>query len=228
MRTWDIVLAILGGLSQFGNTFMGWKVTGKVLSVRRRRIYDGLFILFGFVGIASIGILAARAGRQERVHFYAWVQNTYLAIDKTQGGAAVAFSWFIVNRPLAFNVFVKNVGNGSAYNVEEQFRSFIKPDISRGSQQSAVTDFQSWVAVQPHNSRSWPKDDTELSTAWGEILSPEDYSNLTTGRRTVFVIGKVTFADDFGSHEFDICRVIQPQGSVPTDAFPSLHVNVPI
>ena len=228
MRQLDIWLAILAGLSQFGNAFMGWKVTRQTLSTLQRKVYDVLFVLVGVIGVVSIAFLAARAGRQERVHFSAAIGNTYQAVDKTQGGAIIAFSWFVIDKPLAFNVFLKNVGNGSAYNVEEHLRSFIKPDTSRGSQQEAVADFQSWLLVQPHNSKSWPKDNAQFSTASGEVLSPEDYSNLTTGRRTVFVIGKVTFNDDFGSHELDICQALLPQESIPPGAFPSLHVSVPI
>jgi hypothetical protein len=225
MHLLDIGLSIVAGLSQLGNAFMGWKVTGKDLTKRQQKIYDGLFICVGLIGLVAIGILADRSGRQERAHFSTKIENAYSAFDQSQGGALIAFSWFMVDKPLAFNVRIKNVGNGSAYNLERHFRSFIGPDISVGSQREAVSKFQAWLPVQPHNSTSWAKDYEVFDTAWGEIMSPEDYSNVTTNnRRTVFVIGKVTFDDDFGPHEFDVCRVLQPQDSVPISASPSPHI----
>jgi hypothetical protein len=210
MRHIDIFLAILAALSQFGNAFMGWKVTGKQLSARKQKIYDGLFISLGMIGIISVGVLAAHSGRQERAHFSQRITNTFESYD-SQTKRLIPFSWYVVDKPLKFNVYIKNVGSGSAYNAEMNVRSFIEPDLSLTSQHEAISEFQTWLALQPHHSITWPKDFEMFNTAAGAVLSPEDYSNLTTDRRTVFVIGKVTFDDDFGSHEFDVCQMMQPQ-----------------
>lgn len=223
----NITLAILAAGCQLINAWMGWKVTGQTLSVKQRKTYDALFIIVGLAGLVLVGLIAARAGRQERAHFSARIVNTYQVFDQTTR-AIVPFSWFVVDKPLAFNVFAKNVGNGSAYNAEEHFHSFVKPDNSASSESDVVKDFKSWLLVQPHNSRTWPKDSESFSTAAGDVISPEDYSNLTTGRRTVFVIGNLTFDDDFGSHEFDVCQVIQKQMELPPDFLPGFNkVTVP-
>src|SRR6266478_3895370 len=104
MQLLDICLAIMAGLSQLGNAFMGWKVTGKTLSKKQQRIYDSLFILVGLIGIASIAIIAARSGRQERAHLSARIVNTFGAVDQTTN-VVIPFSWLIVDKPLAFKVF---------------------------------------------------------------------------------------------------------------------------
>jgi len=115
-----------------------------------------------------------------------------------------------VNQPLAFNLFWKNVGNGSAYEVDARTKSFIEPDFSADSQREVVSRFTSWLGAQPHSSTSLPKDQETFITASGEILSPEDLANILDGRRVAFVLASVRFKDDFGSHEARLCRSLLP------------------
>ena len=61
------------------------------------------------------------------------------------------------------------------------------------------------------------KDEKKFSTAYGNILSPEDFDNLTYDRRIVYVLAKMKFEDDFGSHTVELCRYLQPQTKLPPE-----------
>jgi hypothetical protein len=75
--------------------------------------------------------------------------------------------------------------------------------------------------VQLKSSSMWPRSYSGFVTAAGDILSSEDYDSLIHDRRKVFVVGKITYADDFGSHEDDVCEAIQPQIALPPDIVPN-------
>jgi hypothetical protein len=57
----NVALAVIAGLTQVANAWMGYKVTSKRLSVRQRKVYDSLFIVVGLIGVIAIGAMAYRS-----------------------------------------------------------------------------------------------------------------------------------------------------------------------
>ena len=51
---------------------------------------------------------------------------------------------------------------------------------------------------------------TAFGTAQGPILSPEDYNNLASGRRVVYLVAEFLFSDDAGSHYRHFCGSLEP------------------
>ncbi len=212
---WNIILAVLAAFSQLGNAFLGWKIVGKSLTPKEQRNYDALFIIIGLVGAALVGVIAYRGGRQERAHFAMELQNTYQLV-RSDNGSVVAYSWFVVNQPLSFAVYKTNVGSGSAYNVDTKTRSFLEADTSLSSQKQSINEFSSWIkSNQTRSKDTMAKGDRNFSSASGNILTPEDFNNLTSDRRTVYVLARVLFEDDFGSHTVEYCHFLEPQTKMP-------------
>ena len=148
----NIALAALAALSQLGNAFMGWKVTGKTLSSRQQKIYDALFIIIGVVGIVAVGLIAYRSSRQERAHFAFQIENAYTGTSKS-AGKVIPYSWFVINEPLAFSVYQTNVGSGSAYNVDVHTHAFLR--TRRGNQQSETGNGRVLFLATISNAHNW-------------------------------------------------------------------------
>jgi hypothetical protein len=113
---------------------------------------------------------------------------------------------------LSFNVGQTNVGSGSAYNVDVRARSFIEPDMSLSSQRAAITEFESWLKSQGAPSKqNISKGSRTFVSAAGAILTPEDFNNVVADRKTVYVLARILFEDDFGSHTTEVCSYLEPQ-----------------
>ena len=63
---WSVVFACLAAIAQFTIARMGYYLTGKSLSPRKKFMYDCLFWLFGVMGVVFVGLLAYWSGRLER------------------------------------------------------------------------------------------------------------------------------------------------------------------
>jgi hypothetical protein len=59
---WDIILALVAFASQFLTAYIGWRVTVDGVKPERKRLYEALFALGGFVGALAIIISTYRAG----------------------------------------------------------------------------------------------------------------------------------------------------------------------
>ncbi len=213
MRWGDVFWTTLAALSQLGTSYLGWKVAGTNLTLRQRRWYDALFVSIGLIGVVAVGVIAYSAGRQERAHFATSIGSTYP-------------QFFLVDRPLAFNVAYKNTGSGTAHNVTFQGRSTLQPDGSLANQRRAISEFKEWVETSidvDGGTTLLTKDSPEVfATARGPILSPEDLASLRAGRRTVIVVATISFTDDFGNHVRNVCYILQqPLQAGPAQVFGS-------
>ena|SRR3989442_8292126 len=197
-----IILAVLVALTQFCNSWLGWRMTlnTEPLSPRKRKLYNWMFVLFGLFGVICVGILAYRSYR-EHAHL------TVTRIEK-----AYIPNPFVINEPLRANVWVKNVGKGPGRITSHYSRTYIREDVEITSQQSAVAEFRRWMEANPPKSSGefLPPEQPFWFTSDGAVLSPEDYQNLINGRRVFYVLSDVRFTDDFGTHEFQNCQMLQP------------------
>ena len=119
-----------------------------------------------------------------------------------------------------------NVGSGSAYNVDIRLRSILEPDASLSSQRLAVNEFTTWMKSLGSGSVGFTiaKNERRFHTAGGNILSPEDFANLVADRRTAFILSRVSFEDDFGSHTVELCEYMEPQAKMPPDFSGSVSI----
>lgn len=204
---WNIVLAIAAALAQLVSAWLGTKVTSRKLSISRQRWYDFVFWCVGLIGVAAIGSMAYRSGRQERAHFSWRVTVPTLATSFPVNISEVLF----VNRPIAFNVYYKNVGTGSARQARPYSRSSTQEEASPISEKAAIADFENRLASLPLSAgHDMARDDELWLTAYGPVLSPEDVSNITLGRRVIYLVASIGFEDDYGSHIRHMCKVILP------------------
>jgi hypothetical protein len=201
---WNIVLAVLAGLSQAVNSWMGYKVTGKNLNPRQERLYDFIFVACGVVGIVAVGMIAYRSGKQERAHLAIRLWPTY------EYNASADPSFLPIGQPLAMNVSYKNVGSGSAFNLATAAYALLEADESKPSQVRAITQFEEWNKTMPSlPSGTLAKDVEHFFTARGQRVSPEDVANLVAGRRVVYIVGLIAFKDDYGDRVQPFCQFLQ-------------------
>jgi len=217
---WNIALAVAGGLCQFVTAWLGWRITihpidlGDPKQRRKRILYEILFVLVGVLGVVSVGVIAYRVPR-DHAHFIFSLEPTYRNINgKTSWASGTPdhrADFLQVNRPLALNVWHKNVGPGVAVNVQHHDGSFIEPDISAASENDALTQFEKVKASEtPKDIGTLAKDAAQFSTASGIILSPEDYDNLVYGRRVVYTMTEISYSDDSGKHSRQFCAALEP------------------
>jgi hypothetical protein len=207
---WNILLAVFGALAQLANAWLGYKVTGQTVSPKRKLIYDCIFIGVGLLGASCVGAIAYRGSLSERAHFQFKPSLVYdfPSVDDLWSRAG---DWLAVDSPLRLNVHFKNVGSGPATNANHVGRVYIEPDESVSSGHDAVVQFDRWEKLQPPRARGTiAKDETGFITAQGDIVTPEDFKNVTLGRRTVFLVGTFWFDDDFGSHYHNFCWLLEP------------------
>lgn len=207
-------LGLLAALCQAANGFLGWKFSRNELSDKWRRFADTAFAGIAILG-CCVGAFATYLGtRLERVHFS--FNPVYAHRDvEADGVTTVPYSWLTVDRPLTFALVTQNVGNGSAYDFDLKGRSYLEPDKTPASQKDAVKQFNEWLQSGsiPTVHLTLPKGEKGFTSADGVILSPEDIENIKHDRRTVFIVGRVVFKDDFGfgSHTNDYCAYFLPQ-----------------
>jgi hypothetical protein len=218
---WNMILTALAGLSQVINGVLSRRIAGRTLNRRERIGYESAFWALGIIGVMAVGMVGYRSARQERAHFGFEIKNVYRSA--MQNGGIQPFSWYAVGKPLGFNIFRTNVGSGSAFNVNIFSRTYIEPDISEESQRHAISQFTEWIksSSEKHKGGSIAKGEQSFDTAWGDILTPEDYSNLVNDRRIAFILSRTYFEDDFGSHVAELCKYIEPQPK------PTADVNIP-
>ena len=207
---WNIFLATAGSLIQLASAFIRWRWTRRDISPSRQKWSDITFIAIWLIGTLLIGISTYRGNRQERAHFAFQIQNTYQL--EANNGEITPYSWFVVDQPLSFNVYQINVGSGSAYNLDARGRTLLEPDMSLSSQRVAIDEFEVWLKSQSNSAKqTLPKGQPSFISAAGVILTPEDYNNIIANRKTVYVLARVLFEDDFGSHTAEVCEYLEPQ-----------------
>jgi len=169
------------------------------LTAAQRRWYEVLFLVFGLVGVALIGVAAYRTNL-ERAHFVVpRVWPTYVP------------DAFVINSKLAVNVDLKNVGKSPAANIQDWRHTYIQGDGSLTSQEDVVESFKKWIATNPSiGGNTVQSGEVFWVTAQGDILSPEDRQNIMSGRRAVYVLVNMHFTDDFGGHEYHFCQFLSP------------------
>jgi hypothetical protein len=207
---WNIVIAVCAGVAQFINAWLGWRVTsmGNPLTKRQRRIYDISFVAVGLVGLVFIGLSAYR-GREERAHLQLR-PDLRVKFSDSHNLWAKASDFLPVNSQMKLNVNYKNVGNGPATNVTHAGRVYIEPDDSLSSNRDAISKFEAWLKSQPPLTKTTlTKDETGFGTFEGDILTPEDFQNIISGRRLVYEVGAFWFDDDLGSHDHNICWLLR-------------------
>jgi hypothetical protein len=194
----NILWAVLGGLASLVNAWLGYKFAGAEMSHHKRQRIDLWFVICGLVGVLSIGVVTYRASQVERAHFATKMTNVY-----------VTPSFLVANRPLAFNVEYKNVGNGSASKVKAIGLASIQADESTASQRLAISEFKRY-RIENLLEETLQKDQEKYITAYGPTLSAEDVTNIMIGKKVVYVVADITFDDDFGSHAQHVCQLIEP------------------
>jgi hypothetical protein len=198
----NVIIAALAALSQSFASWLGWRVTvsTKPLVRSRRILYEILFVSCAVIGIGCVSFQAYRSGL-ERAHLAETsIDPSYLPIP------------FVVNEPLGVNVTVSNVGKGPAKIISHYARAYIQNDLSKQSQDETVSAFAGWMKTNPPKGKGelLPPTQPFFFTADGSTLTPEDYANLANGRRVLHVIAYVKYTDDFGTHEFQFCQMLQP------------------
>jgi len=190
-----IFWAIIGGLSQWAVSLLGWEMNHDTISPKSRIVARIGFVVCALLGTASIAIVTYRSGMTERAHF---------ALDLNSKVQAVA------GTPLSMKIFFKNVGTGPSVNTDSYSRSFIEDDESRRSADSAIAKFKEFEKSHDIGTDIVPKDTPGyFMVAQGLVLSNTDFENIVTNIRVVYIVGRIKFKDDFGSHTQYICKALQ-------------------
>lgn len=205
---WNIIFAVVGAVAPAVTTWLAFHITAspEVLSDKYKvRWYRIAFVVMLLLSIAVAGITAYRGTQVESVQ----VERAHFSI--TEIWETSKPNWPIVGERLGVNFRYKNVGNGTAYNTGFVGHTVLKPDYTPYSEKEAIEEFEKWLQALPvKEGSSLAKDATAWSTAYGNIVTPEDLNNLTTGRKVMYVVGILQFRDDLGKHSLRICRYLQP------------------
>lgn len=158
------------------------------------------------IGIFALAFINYLSNRTERAHFtITEMWNTTKPI------------WPVVGRPLDINFRYKNVGSGTAFDMQVESTSLLMPDYSITSQEHAITSFEKQLGDRPPPTRwTQTKDDDRWSTTkGGPIFSAEDNAKFVSGQTVIFAVGIIQFRDDFGEHTLRMCRYLQPPRVTP-------------
>lgn len=203
---WTILIAVIGGLASFTNSFLGYKVTNLSgpLPAAKKRLYDALFIGTGIIAVICLGLAASR-GAPERAHLKLKPSLGYIFNHPATWADAPGF--IPVGQMMKFNVEFENVGNGPATNVTHAGRVYIEPDDSITSSQDAVSKFENWRKLTRPDTATTTiaKADSGWTTSEGDVLTPEDFQNVISGRRLIYQVGAFWFEDDTGGHYHNFC-----------------------
>jgi hypothetical protein len=221
---WDIFIAVAASVMQFVTAFLGWRITLNPISPkdpnhrRKKILYTSSFLIAGAIGVGSVGLAAYRTPRE-----HAQLLIGYPAPNRAQvpDPFGVTASWghdiqhgatFLqVDSPLAFNIWWSNVGTGPGWDGSERAHVFIEPDGAPSSETDAIDRFDKLKTSEPLRCcLTFPKGGSGFTTAFGQILSPEDYANLVNGRRVAFVLAELQYADSIGKHTVKSCNSLQP------------------
>ena len=200
---WNVILAVLAAFNQLFVAWLGWKVSAnpKLLKdPRKKKLCEIAFWVFGFIGIGLVAIITYRSGLTERVHVSHEIRETY------------GPNFIPIGEPLAFNIWMETVGNGTAHDIATFSRTFIGNDLSLYSENEVIEQFERWLltAEVPAMGTTLTPGMKRATTADGAILSPEDHENLKSGRKVVYIMGLIQFRDDFGKRTQRVCQKLQP------------------
>lgn len=202
---WTIFWAAVGGLCQGAVSWLGWAMNHDTISPTRRKWAHLGFVAFTVIGMFSIGIVTYRAGRSERAHFKTVpISNVYQRVP------LVPFDFLPVGDPLSFNINYENVGSGPAVNAALSGRASLQVDASSASEDAAIADFQVRLKVSPPSQILVAKGETGYFTAHGPSVSATDRDDVINSIKVIYVVGAISFSDDFGTHVQHICRHMEP------------------
>jgi hypothetical protein len=111
-----------------------------------------------------------------------------------------------------FNVLIHNVGSGPAVNVIPYSRTSLQQDTSGVSEGAAIVQFNDYLKTMRMTGHLLVNQAAEFMTARGPLLSAQDIDDIVHARKTIFVVGSISFQDDFGQHSQHLCYLFQ----VPT------------
>lgn len=204
---WTIVLAVLGALSQAVTMWLGFHITASPEIVHNKPKVFWYRLTFAAMLLLSFVVAAITAYRGTQVE-YRQVERVHISFIGTEFQSNPRP---LVGEKLGVNISFQNVSNGMAYNVLFKGHSVLKPDYSAYSEKEVIEEFEKWVRALPVEEGSSLAKGTYLwASSEGAILTPEDLSNLSTGRKVMYVGGVVRFQDDVGKHTLRKCQYLQP------------------
>jgi hypothetical protein len=211
----DILIAIGAAICQAVPSLLGFRAT--VVPIRpeqgkRKAAYEVLFVVSTVVGIVLVSVMASRAPLQP-AHFTFSKFPTYGGEDASwaSGPPDNRAAFLQIGSPLSMNVWTPNVGPGVASNSITRAAMFTEPNISSVSENEALDQFgRISKSLEPLGPVTLASGQRTFITAEGPIVTPEDYSNLVSGRRVAYLIVEIAYRDDTGSHTRHLCQAIEP------------------